>query len=390
MPVRVPSIRGHLRFWWRATRGAGFSRGGDLRGKEAEIWGSVENPSPVVIDVEINSPGSRYRCANPPDDGGSPQFKRNHPSYALFPFQGSRKEGIDPGECISGISFKLHVDYPQEFSNDVGAALWAWLNFGGIGARTRRGCGALYCKEFAPPDSETVGGWYSEKLRNYGITPPARSSPKGWPTLPDKILIRADGNADAMKCWSDVVGLLQEFRQGVGVGRNYGQTKNRPGRSRWPEPESIRGITGKRYHGYQPMPQMPQDAFPRTEFGLPIIFHFPQNGDPGAPELYPIRGGAEKTRMSSPLILRPLRCQNGECLQEILCLVTEPVREVVLNKGSNLPHRSTRIRDKGFARYPNSPLGPPGPGLKPRSAAGSALEAFCAYAERENNFMKVP
>lgn len=387
--IRAPSIRGHLRFWWRATRGARFQSGGDLRGREAEIWGSVEKPSPVVVDVEITSPGREYMCATPPDDRGAPRFEVNHPPYALFPFQGSKKDDIQPARCIAGISFKLHIAYPQEFSTDVEAALWAWLNFGGIGARTRRGCGALYCKEFAPQTSKTVGEWYSENLKKYEINPPVRSSPKKWPTLPDKILIRPGEKTDAMQCWSEVIGLLQEFRQGVGVGRNYGQNK-RPGRSRWPEPESIREITGKRHSRYQSMPNIPSNAFPRAEFGLPIIFHFPKPGDPGAPELYPIKDAGEKTRMSSPLILRPMRCQNGECLQGILWFVIESVREVVLTKGNNLPHRSTRIRDPQFASYTNSPLGPPKIGLKPRSAAGSALEAFYAYAKGEKNFTEVP
>jgi len=33
--IRGPSVRGHLRFWWRATRGAVFSAVADLRKREA-------------------------------------------------------------------------------------------------------------------------------------------------------------------------------------------------------------------------------------------------------------------------------------------------------------------------------------------------------------------
>ena len=67
MPIRASSIRGHLRFWWRATRGAKFDTVEELRQREGEIWGSMENPSPVVVEVDIVSRGNTYPpCAYAP------------------------------------------------------------------------------------------------------------------------------------------------------------------------------------------------------------------------------------------------------------------------------------------------------------------------------------
>lgn len=51
-PVRVPSVRGNLRFWWRATRGTAFPSLEELKRREAEIWGSTERASPTWVEVD--------------------------------------------------------------------------------------------------------------------------------------------------------------------------------------------------------------------------------------------------------------------------------------------------------------------------------------------------
>ncbi len=40
--IRGAGIRGHLRFWWRATRGASYESEKELRKKEEEIWGTAK------------------------------------------------------------------------------------------------------------------------------------------------------------------------------------------------------------------------------------------------------------------------------------------------------------------------------------------------------------
>lgn len=385
MPIRVSSIRGHLRFWWRATRGASFDTVDELRQREGEIWGSMENPSPVVVEVDVTSRGKTYPCASVPY-GGALQFRQNHPQYALFPFQGSDQQGIPIGECTAGISFELTISCPVALSPEINAALWAWVNFGGIGARTRRGCGALYCQDLATQDFANIGGWYSGCLKKLGIS---TATSREWPTLPEKILIKKGTSADALQCWSDVIGLLQTFRQGVNVGRNLG-AQGYPGRSRWPEPETIRTVTNRRSNIRKRIEQIPNDAFPRAELGLPIIFHFKDGGDPADTELSPVVGDEEKTRMASPLILRPLRCKNGDMLQMILQLNSPRVAKVVLKNAPKTPH-FTKIRDPGLALYTRSPMGPATLGGTSRSANGSALDAFINFAQEPGKgFTEVP
>lgn len=44
-PVRASSIRGQLRFWWRATIGAKCTDIDDLAKREGAIWGTMEEES---------------------------------------------------------------------------------------------------------------------------------------------------------------------------------------------------------------------------------------------------------------------------------------------------------------------------------------------------------
>jgi CRISPR/Cas system CMR-associated protein Cmr1 (group 7 of RAMP superfamily) len=51
--IRSSNIRGHLRFWWRATRGVACKTVSELRKRESAIWGSATNPSPVSVKVRV-------------------------------------------------------------------------------------------------------------------------------------------------------------------------------------------------------------------------------------------------------------------------------------------------------------------------------------------------
>jgi hypothetical protein len=61
-PIRPAAIRGHLRFWWRATAGARYASVADLHKAETELWGGAstkDNPAvgKVAIQVQILSAG---------------------------------------------------------------------------------------------------------------------------------------------------------------------------------------------------------------------------------------------------------------------------------------------------------------------------------------------
>jgi len=170
----------------------------------------------------------------------------------------------------------------------------------------------------------------------------------------------------------------------VGVARNSGQQANRPGRSRYPEPETIRRVTNQRSQQHARLAQVPDDAFPRAEFGLPIVFHFQGPGEPPDTVLFPsdAPNGESRERMASALILKPLALANGKAVPLIMRMRTPPLAAVALNQGNQsltLPP-TTVVRDARLAAYQNSPLA--------NAPSGSAIDAFLAHA-RSKNFHEV-
>lgn len=447
--IRPSSIRGHLRFWWRATRGEEYETAEALRAREGEIWGTTDNPSSVQIEVRVTARSEPEPCAqytwnaerrrhelhwNAPFDTGVSL------PYALFPFQGKTGENAkDPAGCVRRADFDLavrwlRIDRLQELREienrrrirldlkplpptikdiglDVEAAVWAWVNFGGIGARTRRGCGALCCVPALPSESdiyprsaERYGEWLIERMRYYGISRP--STPRPWPTFFRTVCLK-ESNQDALGCWKGAIQLLKDFRQGVSIpgvdlGRDKGEMPRRPGRSRWPEPEAIRELVltqrdlAARPAKWHPKDlRMPGSYFPRAELGMPIIFEIRDEVVPGAPTR---KGGPpnikptlqfdeNSDRMASSIILRPVRFSDGRCAALMAVLTTEPLQSAWLEKGdfdltSGLV---VTIRDATLASYPDSPLSRRTPG-----SPGSALEAFESFAVEPNQkYMRV-
>lgn len=324
-PIRGTSTRGQLRFWWRAV--IGHRLGARMWQREEEVFGSTEFPSPLDIRV-LEQPnvvqvdptyGERYGLI----------------AYALF-------SAVENEQLVmkEGGAFRLQLacanraelenrrkaqnarrradgkprlpDTVDDIEPDITAALRAWCAFGGIGARTRRGCGAIFCRDFT---SELPG-------------------------LDATILVAAP-RPSALEAWKETLKAYRDFRQSP-RGRLHpktlrsGKTVRVPGRSHWPEADSIREITGSalRPSSRASMPQVPADenpndhsapivpqeilpAFPRAVLGLPINFHFADgpgknrpgqpNSDPQDVQLIPVAAdGKDGDRMSSPVITRPI------------------------------------------------------------------------------------
>ena len=385
--VRVPSIRGHLRFWWRMTRGALISDPGKLAEKEASIWGSTKEPSKVQAELKILSPGTMEDCADQIPGKSYVKFKPGYPGYALFPFQGNQREQKPIGSGCKGAEFELSLSFPKSLEKEITGALWAWCNFGGLGARTRRGAGALYCKEFAPSASsrERLAGWFHESSLSMAGTPFEE-------TRLEKLLLLSQDQETA-RAWENVVNLMRNFRQKE-PGRNRGN-EMQPGRSLWPEPETIRRLTGKRMDRHARLPEIPDSGFPRAQFGLPIVFHFKddKNGEPSDTNLVPIVEKVDTQRMASPLILKPLAISPDSAIPLVLRLKTvKPLEGVKLLRGGSplaeLPARKAVVSEE-FSTYPRSPMGKPNGSNQPRSAKGSAVEAFLSFVRDEHGYWEV-
>ncbi len=320
-PIRPTAIRGQLQFWWRATVGAQYATLAELRAAQSAVWGSAEQSSRVQVLVENVRVGDSKPCAlltrdhNPSHRIGLwrtswlPPFDAPHSAlpYALFPFQGERPKSettlpSPPAACIRKANFQLSIRCPEELWPKVEPAVWAWTTFGGLGGRSRRGAGAIQCKQLAPRDRMHL----AEQLKAFA---PLQSSLREWPTIAEWVLLGPQRRGgDPVGVWDSLIGLLRDFRQGAGFARNPGQQTRRPGRSRYPEPETIRRVTGQRSSQHARLTHVPDDAFPRAELGLPIVFHFRGQGEPSPDTiLYPAIGadGTRRERMASPLILKP-------------------------------------------------------------------------------------
>lgn len=327
MPVRATAIRGQLRFFWRLAHRSNFkdanSKKIDSRKMfkaEREIFGGlgeVDDLAASRLKVRVRDvvqlttdaaatyerqPDGRYRT--------TPKWQAwaggAAAAYALFPAQGKVSgmniEAQPKKLARPGLTFTLEIDdsaLNESQREEVETALRWWASFGGVGARTRRGLGAVWVKHLEVVRQEELGGEMRLVFMNDGDD--ARSSAP-----------------EPMECWTKALAALRDFRQAAGFARNEGQQANRPGRSRWPEADAIRRLTEQHHANHVPAHKA-GNWFPRAVFGLPIIFHFKdqrgsfnaqsphggrqkaQGGDPPDATLKP----KNKERMASPYILRP-------------------------------------------------------------------------------------
>lgn len=311
--IRGASVRGQLRFWWRATRGGEFN--GDLekmRNRENTIWGSAAKkaeksggPSQVRLTTKILNEGKPFPAV---DSRGKPVPNLGDPksvfSYVAFPLR-----DVQGAKVLQDVEFELTLSYPRELDADVSSAVWAWETFGGIGARTRRGFGALQLtringKNVPLPSSVQFQQQLVNAFKQHNM------SAKGCAGVPHVVpgqvlVVPKSKKGDAVQTWQYLFDRLKQFRQD-----RYDKNGHPYGRSKWPEPDSIRRFTGKHARGHEP--KHPVDGkFPRAQFGLPIIFQFKEGdekmGDPSPATLKP----RNSERWASPLILRPIACSDG-------------------------------------------------------------------------------
>ncbi len=308
-PFRASSIRGQLRYWWRATRGAKHTSWRDLYEEECEIWGTTEHKSKVVTRVLEAELGT-------PVDPGEPR-------YALFPAH-QAQPGETPKLYRNG-RFRLEIAVTNPaYAQDVSTALWAWFTFGGVGARTRRGAGALYCGKYAYT-------WDAKNILGDG-------HPRDWPVLRGGRAVIGNQRLTWDRCWNLVVNLLRDFRQDRAGPR---------GRSHWPEADEIRSIRGRWESRHRP--RLQGGGFPRARLGLPIIFHFKDRGDPYENTLTcepPGGGDPKQARMASPVIIKPWAISDREAVPLLVALnAPAPTELRLLQKGADPKSVAIGVRD---------------------------------------------
>jgi len=372
MPIRPAAIRGHLRFWWRATAGAQYESAEELYQAETAIWGGAatkedsveflaqgtstptrngETSSSAVGKVAIRVCSStmgekivknfaKYE-KNEKDKYKFVIIERGFPLYALFPFRGQlnkkRTEVIEyPARYAHALTFRvilINCGLEPEQWEEAKWALWAWVNLGGVGARTRRGCGSLRVLSaslrFERGAEECV-----EKIEPcfFPDIPYAKHASAG---AASRMLLTCLQGAEYVICppvsdpteaWRKAVEAYEYFRQGVDYARCQGwdtqRNRPQPGRSKWPEPDTIRRLAQKHFSRHSP--RYPIDGFPRANLGLPIVFHFKDysenrsDTDPCDSTLQRTPSG--QTRFASPVITKAIANSDGTYSPLVLVL----------------------------------------------------------------------
>jgi len=316
--IRGSSIRGHLRFWWRALRGnSNGSTITAMREKENSIWGSTKTPSQVKITVNVTKKGTPFQ----PESILLPTNPRyteitdvgdmnSRDAYVTFPLRLSsedRRARKQPASLAENVQFSVELEYPDNVSKEVEAALWAWQTFGGIGARTRRGMGAIECIQIGeilqlPQSANDFQNLVRENLIQWIE---AGDFPAGVPHLCRPLKIKLTGKQN------DITG-IEALRNIIAKYKAFRQSRPGRGRSHWPEPDLIRASFRGRIFRH-PIAHPVQGKAPRAVFGLPLIIHFRtyKDGKGEDPEETTIQGVGEINRLASPLIIRPLHLAQG-------------------------------------------------------------------------------
>lgn len=300
--VRATEVRGHLRFWWRATRGGQFDGNlATMKAAEEKIWGSAaaegrQGPSNLIVEIAITDRGTPR-----PTDSKSAE------SYIRI--------AEDNYDAIwDGVEFDLILRYPAtlrmsdgvfKIGREIDATLWAWETFGGIGARTRRGAGALRCTSI---DRKPLKSHHPNETRSQIKKGLLNHVVEGvWPdNVPHlhrtdlRYAILSKGARTAQAVWHDLITDLKDFRQWRNGKKGFGRTL-------WPEPEAIRKVTGSKAKKIAPQ-LVNVDKFPRAFFGLPLVFDM--RHDQGQPK-YKLQA-QNHDRLASPLILRPIACNDDK------------------------------------------------------------------------------
>ncbi|BCW95553.1 MAG: type III-B CRISPR module RAMP protein Cmr1 [Fimbriimonadales bacterium] len=318
LPIRSAAIRGHLRFWWRATAGARYASVDELYMAETDLWGGASTSErsaagKVAIRVEILDSGQPVPYSDIAPKA-NPKVGPQH-GYFLFPFQPQQGKPAATGR--KDVSFRLtltlHPDLSDAQRSGVRTALKAWIAFGGVGARTRRGCGALTvvgqnASQWLPP---------TQNLAQWLPVPRGAASPPRWATLADArgmIVIKRD----AEHAWCELGRFWARFRKG-----HFPQNYSPMSGSKWADYRQVLCRLSE---------QQGKVRLAKPFLGLPIIYQDIK----GARNLCFVGSvePAESGRMASPVILKPIALQDGRYGALILVMNAPKPRQIQIQGSS--------------------------------------------------------
>lgn len=134
--LRAASIKGALRFWWRALYGSDDIK--EMKQREGEIFGDTSQKSLVILRLE----GDVTSSLTDKKLHKSGFSSLNYLAYGATSGSNVLRKYIKPKT-----SFKLHISFPQSYRNEVLNSFYFLCEYGGIGSRSRNGYGSILCKD---------------------------------------------------------------------------------------------------------------------------------------------------------------------------------------------------------------------------------------------------
>ncbi|GAB6091552.1 hypothetical protein JCM12856_31460 [Spirochaeta dissipatitropha] len=281
----------------------------ELLKKESQLWGGFsrdDNPLQSPVKLSVVSRSSIVDDVKMMPNGKDIDANNNPLSkYVLFPLQSETKK-----EIMTEAEFTLLVSMPEKYLTEVEQTLKLWTLFGGVGARTRRGCGSVYCESLmrAFTNIDSVQQFLKNSARGGEAT-------FLYPRIAGAQLYSTEGKKN-IKSLQDSYG---KYRQNRAAGSGGGEPT---GRSYWPEPDAIRRVKKKNASLHEP--EHPDAIwFRRAAFGLPIMTEFNSKSSGNGKKDPSVKISLKPTKASrwpSPMILKMVRLGNGKEISIMLVL----------------------------------------------------------------------
>lgn len=157
--LRLPSFKGALRFWWRSLMWRKVKDCGELRGREAALFGSAE-PNTGQSKVRLQLVSQELESVVPARDvfEGGRLLGAHYLGYGVMEAFASKRKGTKAGELtrsmIPGGSFTVactfHPSLEKLERDQLIAALILLGTVGGLGSKSRKGYGSLTLTQLSP------------------------------------------------------------------------------------------------------------------------------------------------------------------------------------------------------------------------------------------------
>lgn len=166
--LRPPSIKGALRFWWRAINGHLTLE--ELRAQEGAIFGDTTKRSKVIIQVSsrdlIESEDLLPQDKSYNQNTTGTNKEANILEYLAYGVV-AKPRSIERSYFLAGGHFDVRVQYPDEFDEKVKDSFGLINFFGGIGSRSRNGYGCVSIDNLNVNAEELFKKYKKGKLKNY-------------------------------------------------------------------------------------------------------------------------------------------------------------------------------------------------------------------------------